>query len=43
VDIDGQMVRENKQATTRIEISDLPNGVYILKTDKQVGQFIKVK
>jgi Secretion system C-terminal sorting domain len=39
----GQMVRENKQATTRIDISDLPNGVYILKTDKQVGQFIKAK
>jgi hypothetical protein len=36
----GQMVRENKQATSRIDISDLPNGVYILKTDKKIEQFI---
>lgn len=39
----GQLVKENKQATTQVEISDLPAGVYILKTDNQIGQFIKPK
>jgi Secretion system C-terminal sorting domain len=39
----GQLVKEIKQAITQIDISDLPNGVYLLKTDKQVGQFIKTK
>lgn len=41
--LQGQLVKETQQATLKIEIADLPNGVYFLKTDKQVGQFIKAK
>ena len=39
----GQMVKENKQKTVQINISDLPDGVYLLKTSKEVRQFIKAK
>ena len=37
----GQIMIESKQATSRINISDLQNGIYILKTDKQARKFIK--
>jgi CubicO group peptidase (beta-lactamase class C family) len=37
----GQLVKQSIQATKQINISDLPTGLYILKTNNQVGRFIK--
>jgi CubicO group peptidase (beta-lactamase class C family) len=39
----GQLVKQSLQATTQINISDLPIGLYILKTNNQVGRFIKTE
>jgi len=35
------LVKQSRHATTQITISDLPTGLYILKTEEQVGRFIK--
>ena len=37
----GQLVKQSRHATTQITISDLPTGLYILKTEEQVGRFVK--
>ncbi len=37
----GQLVKHNSQATTQINISDLPKGLYIIKADNRIGRFIK--
>jgi hypothetical protein len=37
----GQLVKHSSQTTTQINISDLPIGLYILKTENQVGRFNK--
>jgi hypothetical protein len=37
----GQLVKQSSQATSQINISDLPTGLYILITEEQVGRFIK--
>ena len=37
----GQLVKQSSHATTQITISDLPIGLYILKTEEQMGRFIK--
>lgn len=39
----GQLVKQSSQITTQINISDLPTGVYFIKTDNQDGRFIKTK
>jgi hypothetical protein len=39
----GQVIKQCSQATTQINISELPNGLYILKTDNQVGRLIKTE
>jgi hypothetical protein len=39
----GQLVKQSSHATTQITISDLPTGLYILKTEEQVGRFIKTE
>lgn len=39
----GQLVKQSSQTTTQINISDLPTGVYILRTENQVGRFIKME
>jgi hypothetical protein len=39
----GQLVKQCSQATTQVNISDLQNGFYILKTENQLGQFIKTE
>ncbi|MBX3043790.1 MAG: SBBP repeat-containing protein [Ignavibacteriae bacterium] len=39
----GQLVKQSSQATTQINISDLPTGLYILKTENQQGRFIKTE
>jgi hypothetical protein len=39
----GQLVRQSSQSTTQINISDLPIGLYILKSENQVGRFIKTE
>jgi hypothetical protein len=39
----GILVKLISQATTQINISDLPTGFYILKTENQVGRFIKTE
>lgn len=39
----GQLMKQSSQATTQINISDLPTGVYFLKSDNQVGRFIKTE
>jgi hypothetical protein len=39
----GQLVKQNNQTTTQINIADLPIGIYILKTDKKIGRFIKTE
>jgi hypothetical protein len=39
----GQLVKQSIQATKQINISDLPIGLYILKTNNQVGRFIKTE
>jgi hypothetical protein len=39
----GQLVKQSSQATTQINISDLPTGLYILKTENQLGRFIKTE
>ena len=36
----GSLIRHCRQATRQIDVSDLPAGVYFLKTDKQIGRFI---
>jgi len=33
----------SNQPTTQINISELQTGVYILRTDNKVGQFIKTE
>ncbi len=37
----GQLIRQSNQPTTQISISDLPPGLYFLKTDDGVGRFVK--
>ncbi|MFP4460106.1 MAG: T9SS type A sorting domain-containing protein [Candidatus Zixiibacteriota bacterium] len=37
----GQLVSQSRQATSQINISDLPTGAYIVKTDNSIGRFIK--
>jgi len=37
----GSLIFETKQPTTNIFIGDLPQGLYILKTNNKVGRFIK--
>jgi hypothetical protein len=39
----GQLVKQRSQATTQINISDLPSGIYILKIDNQIGRLIKTE
>lgn len=39
----GQLVKHSSQTTTQINISDLPTGLYIIKTENQVGRFIKTE
>jgi hypothetical protein len=39
----GQLVKKSIQATTQINISDLPIGLYILRTENKVGRFIKTE
>lgn len=39
----GQLVKQSSLVTTQITISDLPTGVYFMKTDNQVGRFIKTE
>jgi arylformamidase len=37
----GQLVKQDSHATTQINISNLPLGLYILRTDNKIGRFIK--
>lgn len=39
----GQLVKQSSQSTTQINISDLPEGLYLLKSERILGQFIKTK
>lgn len=39
----GQLVLQSKHATTQINISDLPTGIYFLKTEHQFGRYIKTE
>ncbi|GIV43824.1 MAG: hypothetical protein KatS3mg035_0947 [Bacteroidia bacterium] len=39
----GQLVKHSSQATTQINISDLPTGLYILKTENQQERFVKTE
>jgi len=39
----GQLVKQSKESTNQINISDLPTGLYFLKTNTQVGRFIKTE
>jgi hypothetical protein len=39
----GQLVKQSSQPTTQVNISDLPTGLYIIKTDNQVGRFLKTE
>jgi hypothetical protein len=39
----GQLVKQNNQATTQIDIADLPAGIYILRADRLEGRFIKTE
>ncbi len=39
----GQLVKQSSQATTQINISDLPTGLYILKTENQQERFLKTE
>ena len=37
----GQLVKQNSQATSQINIAELPTGLYILRTENQAGRFVK--
>jgi len=39
----GQLVKQNNQSTKQVNISDLPTGMYIIKTGSKVGRFIKTE
>lgn len=39
----GQLLKQTNQAANQINISDLPSGLYILKTENKVGRFIKTE
>lgn len=39
----GQLVKLSSQPTTEVNISDLPIGLYIIKADNQVVQFLKTE
>lgn len=39
----GQLVKQSSHATTQITISDLPTGLYILKSVNQAGRFMKTE
>jgi len=39
----GQLVKQNNKITTQIDIAGLPQGLYFLKTDNQVGRFVKTE
>jgi len=39
----GQLIKQNSQTTTQINIADLPTGLYILRSDNKVGRFIKTE
>jgi len=39
----GQLIKQSSQSTSKINISDLPIGLYILKSENQVGRFIKTE
>ena len=39
----GHLIKQNNQTVTQINISDFPQGVYLLKTDQKIGRFIKTE
>ena len=39
----GQCIMQSNQPTSQINISDLPTGIYMLRTDNKVGRFIKTE
>jgi hypothetical protein len=39
----GQLVKQSNEATTHVNISNLPNGLYNPKTQNQMGRFIKTE
>ena len=39
----GKCIMQSNQPTTQINISDLPTGLYMLRTDNKVGRFIKTE
>jgi len=39
----GQLIKQSSQSTSKINISDLPIGLYILESENQVGRFIKTE
>ncbi len=39
----GQLVKQGDLAKTQVNISNLPKGLYILKTENQLGRFIKTE
>ena len=39
----GQLVKQSNVATTHVNISNLPKGLYTLKTQNQMGRFIKTE
>jgi len=41
--ITGQLLKQSNQMANSINISDLSAGIYILKTEKKVGRFIKTE
>lgn len=41
--ITGQLLKQSNQTANQINISDLPTGIYILKTESKVGRFIKTE
>ena len=41
--VTGQCIMQSNQPTSQINISDLPTGLYILRTDNKVGRFIKTE
>lgn len=40
--VSGQLLKQSDRTTLSINISDLQAGIYILKTDTQIGRFIKL-
>lgn len=41
--VTGQLMKQCNQATTQINISDLPTGIYILKTENRANRFMKTE